>query len=135
MTDRIHKAFMAMAIAFGQLSYSKRKQVGALIIKNGNIIACGYNGTPTGFDNTCEEEDVTKKEVLHAESNCIAKIARSNNSSVDSVLYTTMSPCFDCSKLIIQSGIKQVYYLEEYRDTSGIDLLRQANIQVDQLLL
>jgi dCMP deaminase len=126
---------MAMAIAFGQLSYSKRKQVGALIIKNGNIIACGYNGTPTGFDNTCEEEDVTKKEVLHAESNCIAKIARSNNSSVDSVLYTTMSPCFDCSKLIIQSGIKQVYYLEEYRDTSGIDLLRQANIQVDQLLL
>ena len=128
------KTYLEMAqIWANNLSKAKRKKVGALLVKDGQIISCGYNGTPVGFDNNCEIETenglVTKPEVLHAETNCIAKVAKSTYSSVDSTLYVTCSPCFDCSKLIIQSGIVRVVYSELYRNMDGINLLLQANVK------
>ena len=132
----IHNFFLGLAKEVSKASYCKRAQVGAIIVKDGNIISFGYNGTPQGFDNNCEEcNNTTKNDVLHAESNAITKCAKSCYSSEGAILYCTMSPCFDCSKLIIQSGIKQVYFIEAYRNLDGIDLLKKANIYVEQIVL
>ncbi len=123
--------YLRMAAIWSENSYCKRRQVGALIVKNKMIISDGYNGTPAGFENICEDDNnVTKPYVLHAEANAITKIARSGNNSDDSTLYVTDSPCIECSKLIIQAGIKRVVYGREYRLTDGVDLLKRAGIEV-----
>ena len=122
--------YLRMAAIWSENSYCKRRQVGALIVKDKMIISDGYNGTPSGFENVCEEDNVTKPYVLHAEANAITKIARSGNNSNGSTLYVTDSPCIECSKLIIQAGIKRVVYAREYRLTDGVDLLRRAGIDV-----
>ncbi len=123
--------YLRMAAIWSENSYCKRRQVGALIVKNKMIISDGYNGTPAGFENICEDEsNVTKPYVLHAEANAITKIARSGNNSDDSTLYVTDSPCIECSKLIIQAGIKRVVYGREYRLTDGVDLLKRAGVEV-----
>jgi dCMP deaminase len=127
-------SYLEMAQVWAKNSYCKRKQVGALIVKDRMIISDGYNGTPSGFENVCEDETgATKAYVLHAEANAITKVAKSGNSSEGSTLYVTASPCLECSKLIIQAGIKRVVYHEDYRITDGIDLLRRAGIEVQQL--
>ena len=123
-------SYLDMASVWARNSYCKRRQVGALIVKDRMIISDGYNGTPSGFENVCEEDGVTKPYVLHAEANAITKVAKSSNSSDGATLYVTASPCLECAKLIIQSGIKRVVYSEEYRITDGIDLLRRAGIEV-----
>lgn len=157
----IHEVYMNIAEQIGQLSYAERKKVGCILVKDGTIISHGYNGTPYGFDNQCEtykerfydhpdgaeflvdqgyelmeggiaRKLVTKEEVLHAESNAISKVAKSSNSSDHADLYVTLSPCFECSKLIIQAGIKRVFYREAYRIKSGLDLLEKAGIQCIQ---
>lgn len=120
--------YLEIAKLIGQHSKAVRRKVGAILVKDGRIISTGYNGTPSGFDNQCEEFGVTKPEVLHAESNAISKCARSTESSEDASLFVTLSPCIECAKLIIQCGIVAVYYSETYRDTSGLDLLTKANI-------
>ena len=123
-----------MAEIWAQNSYCKRRKVGALLVKDKMIISDGYNGTPSGFENICEDENgVTKPYVLHAEANAITKVAKSGNSSAGATLYVTASPCVECSKLIIQSGITRVVYRDEYRLTDGVDLLRRAGIEVEQL--
>ena len=122
-----------MAQIWAQNSYCKRRKVGALLVKDRMIISDGYNGTPSGFENICEEDGVTKPYVLHAEANAITKVAKSGNSSEGATLYVTASPCLECSKLIIQSGIKRVVYRDEYRLTDGIDLLRRAGIEVERV--
>ena len=124
------RSYLDMASVWARNSYCKRRQVGALIVKDRMIISDGYNGTPSGFENVCEEDGVTKPYVLHAEANAITKVAKSSNSSEGATLYVTASPCLECAKLIIQSGIKRVVYSEEYRITDGIDLLRRAGIEV-----
>lgn len=119
-----------MARIWAENSYCQRRQVGAIIVKDQMIISDGFNGTPSGFENICEDEaGVTKPYVLHAEANAITKVARSNNSSDGSTLYVTASPCLECAKLIIQAGIKRVVYNELYRITDGIDLLKRAGIE------
>lgn len=118
-----------MARIWAENSYCKRRQVGALVVKDHMIISDGYNGTPSGFENICEENNVTYPYVLHAEANAITKLARSNNNSEGATLYVTAAPCIECAKLIIQSGIKRVIYAEEYRLADGIDLLKQAGIE------
>lgn len=119
-----------MARIWSENSYCRRRQVGALIVKNQMIISDGYNGTPSGFDNVCENpEGSTYPYVLHAEANAITKVARSNNSSRDATLYVTASPCMECSKLIIQAGIRRVVYSELYRITDGLDLLEKAGVE------
>jgi dCMP deaminase len=129
------KTFIEVAKLIAQHSKANRAKVGAILVKNNRIISIGYNGTPSGFDNTCEDENgITKKEVIHAESNCLMKCACSNESTENSTLYVTMSPCFECAKLIIQAKIKNVLYLEEYRDILGIELLKKSNINVRQIL-
>lgn len=122
--------YIKIALSVATASYCKRAKVGSIIVKDDNIIAFGYNGTISGFENVCECDGVTKKEVLHAESNAIAKCARSLYNSNQSTMYITLAPCFDCAKLIIQSGIIKVVYLEDYKITDGIDLLRKANIEI-----
>lgn len=123
-----------MASIWAKNSYCKRRQVGALIVKERMIISDGYNGTPSGFENICEDETgATKPYVLHAEANAISKIAKSGNSSDGSTMYVTASPCLECAKLIIQAGIKRVVYKDEYRLTDGIDLLKRAGIEVVKL--
>lgn len=123
-----------MAREWAKLSYCKRKQVGAIIVKNRMIISDGYNGTPSGFENICEDDEgATKWYVLHAEANAITKIARSNNSADGATLYITHSPCKDCSKLVHQAGIKRLVYIEEYKDSSGIDFLKTAGIDVSKI--
>ena len=125
------KRYLEMALIWAKNSYCKRRQVGALIAKGKMIISDGYNGTPSGFENVCEDENnITKPYVLHAEANAITKVAKSNNSSEDSTLYVTSSPCVECSKLIIQSGIKRVVYCNEYHNTDGLDLLKRAKIEL-----
>ena len=127
-------AYLEMAKRWGQLSYCKRKQVGALIVKDRMIISDGYNGTPTGFENICEDdENYTKWYVLHAEANAILKVASSTQSCKGATLYVTLSPCRDCSKLIHQSGIIRVVYSIEYKDTSGIEFLKKAGVQTEHL--
>ncbi len=131
--------YMRMARIWAENSYCLRRQVGALIVKEKMIISDGYNGTPQGFENICEEDAMdgnigrTKAYVLHAEANAITKVAKSNNNSDGATLYVTTSPCMECSKLIIQSGIKRVVYEDEYSDTSGLDILRRAGIEVVHL--
>lgn len=128
------KAYLRMALEWGKLSHCKRKQVGALIVKDRMIISDGFNGTPTGFDNCCEDEEgVTKWEVLHAEANAILKVASSTQSAKNATLYITLSPCTQCSKLIHQAGIKRVVYANAYKDLSGIDFLIKANVAVTHL--
>lgn len=128
------KAYLKIAKEWGKLSYCKRKQVGAIIVKDKMIISDGYNGTPSGFENTCEdEENFTKWYVLHAEANAILKVARSTQSCKDATLYITLSPCKNCSKLIYQAGIKRVVYSEEYKDFSGVDFLKKAGVEVVHL--
>lgn len=123
-----------MARIWAQNSYCKRRQVGALLVRDKMIISDGYNGTPSGFENICEDEDnKTKPYVLHAEANAITKVARSGNSSDGATLYVTSSPCLECSKLIIQAGITRVVFSENYRMEDGVNLLRRANIEVVQL--
>lgn len=129
--SKYDKAYLRIAKEWGQLSYCKRKQVGAIIVKDRMIISDGYNGTPSGFENCCEDEEgLTKWYVLHAEANAILKVARSTQSCEGATLYITLSPCKDCSKLIHQSGIKRVVYHQEYKDCSGIDFLRKAGVEV-----
>ena len=124
--------YLKMAQIWAENSYCKRRQVGALVVKDQMIISDGYNGTPSGFENVCEDDNnVTLPYVLHAEANAITKLARSSNNSEGSTLYITASPCIECAKLIIHAGIKRVVYAREYRLTDGADLLRQAGIKVD----
>ena len=125
-----------MALEWGKLSYCERKRVGALIVKDRMIISDGYNGTPTGFENKCEGDDYnTKWYVLHAEANAILKVASSTQSCKGSTLYITLSPCRECSKLIHQSGIKRVVYAKEYRDTSGLEFLKKAGVELTHLTI
>ena len=134
MMEKFDQRYIEMAEIWARNSYCKRRQVGALIVKDKMIISDGYNGTPSGFENICEDDNgVTKPYVLHAEANAITKVAKSGNSSQGSTLYVTASPCLECSKLIIQSGIKRVVYRDEYRLTDGVDLLRRAGIEVEKI--
>ena len=127
-------AYLKMAREWGKLSYCKRRQVGAIIVKNKMIISDGYNGAPTGFENICEDEEgYTKWHILHAEANAITKVSASTQSSEGATLYVTLSPCRDCSKLIHQSKIKRVVYSEQYKDTSGLDFLEKAGVEVCQI--
>jgi dCMP deaminase len=149
MKPKIIKAHMKTAENYASLSTAVRLQVGAILVKDDRIISIGYNGMPSGWDNTCEEEVVvavvdgvpqreikelkTRPEVLHAEANAIAKVARSSESAESSVLFVTHSPCIECAKLIYQSGIKQVFYRDNYRSASGVDFLKQAGVIVNQI--
>jgi len=147
---------MQVAYQFAKLSYAERRKVGCIIVKDKQVISFGYNGTPHGFENECEiteiiclenkctsqkdnscceHRSITKREVLHAESNAIMKVAKSTMSCEGADLYTTTCPCFDCAKLIIQAGIKKVYYTEDYRDMSGVELLKRAEIDVEQVIV
>ncbi|MBR6269742.1 MAG: dCMP deaminase family protein [Bacteroidales bacterium] len=124
-------SYLEMASVWAKNSYCKRRQVGAIIVKDRMIISDGYNGTPSGFENVCEDDNgVTKPYVLHAEANAITKVAKSGNSSEGATLYVTASPCMECSKLIIQAGIKRVVYRDEYRILDGVELLRRAGVEV-----
>ena len=127
-------AYLKMALEWAKLSYCKRRQVGALIVKDRMIISDGYNGTPTGFENICEDDDnYTKWYVLHAEANAILKVAASTQSTKGATLYVTLSPCTECSKLIFQSGIKRVVYHEHYKDRSGLDFLIKGGVEILQI--
>ncbi len=131
---KFDRSYLIMAHVWAKNSYCRRRQVGALIVKDRMIISDGYNGTPSGFENVCEDETGrTKQYVLHAEANAITKVAKSNNSSEGATLYITDSPCVECSKLIIQAGISRVVYDREYRITDGLALLHRAGVQVDHL--
>ena len=128
--NKFDERYLEMAQVWAKNSYCKRRQVGALIVKDRMIISDGYNGTPSGFENVCEDENgITKPYVLHAEANAISKVAKSGNSSEGATLYVTSSPCMECAKLIIQAGIKRVVYMDEYRLLDGIELLRRAGIE------
>ena len=132
--NKYDKAYLRIAKEWGLLSYCKRKQVGAIIVKDRMIISDGYNGTPSGFDNCCEDDEgLTRWDVLHAEANAILKVARSTQSCEGATLYITLSPCKECSKLIHQSGIKRVVYQNGYRDDSGIQFLKKAGVIVDHI--
>ena len=129
--EKFDSSYIAMAGVWARNSYCKRRQVGALIVKDRMIISDGYNGTPSGFENVCEDENnLTKPYVLHAEANAITKLARSHNNSDGATIYVTDSPCIECAKLIIQAGIKRLVYSRQYRLTDGIDLLKRAGIDV-----
>lgn len=129
--DKLDRRYVRMALIWAENSYCVRRQVGALIVKDKMIISDGYNGTPSGFENVCEDENLqTKPYVLHAEANAITKVAKSSNSSENATLYVTATPCIECAKLIIQAGIVRVVYSEEYHSTDGKDLLERAGIQV-----
>ena len=129
--DKLDRRYLRMARIWAENSYCQRRQVGALVVKDKMIISDGYNGTPSGFENVCEDEqNVTKPYVLHAEANAITKLARSSNNSEGATIYITASPCIECAKLIIQAGIKRVVYGEQYRLTDGIELLQRAGIEV-----
>ena len=130
----LDQRYLKMADIWAQNSYCKRRKVGALLVKDKMIISDGYNGTPSGFENDCEDENnKTKAYVLHAEANAITKVAKSGNNSLGATLYVTSSPCLECSKLIIQAGIKRVVFTENYRLEDGINLLKRANIDVEQV--
>jgi dCMP deaminase len=140
MAEKIEKqlrydlAYLKMAKSWSQLSHCERKKVGAIIVRNDMIISDGYNGTPSGFDNVCENQiGDTHWYVLHAEANAILKVAKSTNNCEGATLYLTLSPCKDCSKLILQAGIRRVVYAMNYKDTSGVDFLRSAGIEVEQI--
>lgn len=132
--EKYDRAYLRMAVEWAKLSHCKRKQVGSLIVKDRMIISDGYNGTPTGFENRCEDEDnYTKWYVLHAEANAILKVASSTHSCRGATLYLTLSPCKECSKLIHQAGIKRVVFIKAYKDTSGIDFLSKAGVEITQI--
>ena len=132
--NKYDKAYLRLAKEWGKLSYCKRKQVGAIIVRDKMIISDGYNGSPSGFENCCEDEEgLTKWYVLHAEANAILKVARSTQTCEGATLYITLSPCKECSKLIHQSGIKRVVYLENYKDNSGIEFLEKAGVLVNHI--
>ena len=132
--NRYDIAYLRMAAEWAKLSHCKRKQVGALIVKNRMIISDGFNGVPSGFDNCCEDENgETRWEVLHAEANAILKVASSTQSSVGATLYITLSPCQNCSKLIHQAGIQRVVYSEQYKDVSGVKFLEEAGVEIQYL--
>lgn len=132
--EKYDRAYLRMAHEWGKLSYCRRKQVGAIVVKDRMIISDGYNGTPTGFENVCEDEEgYTKWYVLHAEANAISKVASSTQSCEGATLYITLSPCRECSKLIHQSGIKRVVYQRAYKDDSGLQFLARAGVQLDHL--
>ena len=132
--NKYDKAYLKMAREWGNLSYCERRKVGALIVKDRMIISDGYNGTPTGMENICEdEENYTTWYVLHAEANAIMKVASSTQSCSGATLYVTLSPCKDCSKLIYQAGIVRVVYIDQYKDTTGIDFLKDAGVEVVQI--
>ena len=131
---KFDQRYLDMARIWAQNSYCQRRQVGALVVKQGMIISDGYNGTPSGFENICEDDNgVTKPYVLHAEANAITKLARSSNNSDGATIYITASPCIECAKLIIQAGIKRVVYGEKYRLTDGVELLERAGVEVEYL--
>lgn len=130
---KLDERYLAMARIWSLNSYCVRRQVGALMVRDKMIISDGYNGTPSGFENVCEEDGQTKPYVLHAEANAISKVAKSNNSSMGATMYITASPCIECAKLIIQAGISRVVYSEDYRSSEGIELLRRAGIDVEQV--
>ena len=133
--NKYDKAYLRLALEWSKLSYCKRKQVGAIIVRDKMIISDGYNGAPSGFENCCEDENnLTYWYVLHAEANAILKVARSTQTCDGATLYITLSPCKDCSKLIHQSGIKRVVYIQEYKDNSGLDFLKKAGVIVEQIL-
>ncbi len=132
--EQLDKRYMRMAFIWAENSYCKRRQVGAILVKDKMIISDGYNGTPSGFENVCEDEnDKTKPYVLHAEANAITKVACSNNSSEGATLYVTSSPCIECAKLIIQAGIKRVVYADSYRLSDGVDLLKRVDIDLVEI--
>jgi len=132
--EKFDERYIEMATVWAKNSYCKRRQVGAILVKDRMIISDGYNGTPSGFENVCEDENgITKPYVLHAEANAITKVAKSGNSALGSTLYVTASPCIECAKLIIQAGIKRVVYKDEYRLTDGVDLLKRAGIDVEKV--
>ena len=131
---RYDKAYLRMASTWSELSHCSRKQVGAIIVKKGMIISDGFNGTPSGFDNCCENDaGETHWYVLHAEANAILKVAKSTHNCNGATLYLTLSPCKDCSKLVVQSGIERVVYINSYKDTSGVDFLKEAGIVIEQI--
>ena len=132
--NKYDKAYLRIATEWGSLSYCKRKQVGAIIVRDRMIISDGYNGTPSGFENCCEDDEgITKWDVLHAEANAILKVARSTQSCEGSTLYITLSPCKECSKLILQAGIKKLVYVDNYKDNDGIAFLRNHGIEILQV--
>ena len=143
MKEKLKRAYMKTAEIFAELSHARRLHVGAIVVKDDRIISIGYNGMPAGWDNNCEfefvhpqtkiPELVTRKEVLHAESNCISKLAKSNESGLGATMFITHTPCLDCAKLIYQSGISSVLYRDTYRDTSGITFLEKSGIIVEKL--
>jgi dCMP deaminase len=132
--ERYDRAYLRMAQEWARLSHCKRKQVGAILVKDGMIISDGYNGTPTGFENSCEDDcGDTKWYVLHAEANALMKVAKSNNSARNSTLYITLSPCKECSKLILQSGVRRMVYMVQYKDDEGIRFLKDAGVELVQI--
>ena len=134
--EKYDRAYLKMALEWGALSHCERKKVGALIVKDRMIISDGFNGTPTGFDNHCEDEDgYTKWYVLHAEANAILKVANSTNSCEGATLYLTLSPCKECAKLIYQSGIARVVYVDAYKDDAGLRFLRKSGVKLTQLTI
>jgi dCMP deaminase len=133
---RYDSAYLKMAQQWSKLSHCQRKQVGAIIVKDEMIISDGYNGTPAGFDNCCEDDEGnTHWYVLHAEANAILKVAKSTNNCKGATLYLTLSPCKDCSKLVLQAGIKRVVFINSYKDTEGVDFLKSAGVEVSQIEL
>ena len=134
MKPKIIEAHMKAAEVYANLSSAQRLKVGAIVVKDNRVISIGYNGMPSGWSNICEDEnDKTKPEVLHAETNAIAKLARSNESGQEAVMFITHAPCLDCAKLIFQSGISKVFFKEPYRNTDGVDFLNKSNIEVKQI--
>ena len=133
MKTKFIKAYMDVAERFAQLSSAKRLQVGAIVVKDDRIISIGYNGMPSGWDNVCEHEGKTKPEVLHAESNAVAKLAKSSESGLGATIFVTHSPCIDCAKLIYQSGISNVYYKTSYRNDDGIKFLKKSNVEITKI--
>jgi dCMP deaminase len=137
LKEKFKRAYMKTAETFAELSPARRLHVGAIVVREDRIISIGYNGMPAGWDNNCEDEIngelKTKPEVLHAETNALAKLARSSESGLDSDLFVTHSPCLDCAKIIYQSGIKRVFFGLAYRDNSGLDFLRKSGVEVEQL--
>jgi len=134
MNSRMVQAHMAVAETYARLSYAKRLQVGAIIVKDSRVISIGYNGTPSGWDNKCEDEDnKTKPEVIHAEANAIAKLARSTEAGENATMFVTHSPCIECAKLIFGAGIKKLFYRTPYRDNSGVNFLTLSGVEVNQV--
>jgi dCMP deaminase len=132
--EKFVKAYMEVAEVFANLSHAKRLKVGAIVVKGDRIISIGYNGTPAGWDNVCEDENYrTIPEVIHAESNAIAKLAKSQESGEEAIMFITHTPCVECSKLIYTSGIKKVYFKNYYRDQSGLEFLKKCKVEVEQV--